>query len=870
VDRTAQHSAAATRVHARRALALAVALTLPLLSACRTGEVDASGAPVPLSTASASASTSSVVVAGAESTSEPGDVLVNVDLNGPRGLAVAGAFDFGFDEDGGQSSNYIADTGHSRVLAAWLGGSCVVVAAALEQPDGPGWCTESPNVQPELKSPTALAVDDAGDLYIADPSAHQVFTVDAQTGAFSTVAGSGVDGAPRNDTVAVDSPLRAPSGLAVTGDGSRLYIADAEAHQVLVVAADEQAEEDGDADPGPLPEEPSSAQTPPSVDSADLRAVRRVAVNSSSSSAPVAVSPSRLFVVAGTGCAPAGGAGRPAVGTENDAWSTALATPTAIAVDGEQILVTDPGNHQVYGIDMNAPGAPAGLWTLTSDDPALMQPVGLTVFPGGGGAQRLVAVDAETRRVVQASLGGGTLTWSVASPRFAEPTAVVVSGSPFSDVYVADTGGDSVIAVTLPQLPGADPATAPTLPTPGLPRVGLPRDLDLRLVEVQPAGDEVLVTQDVERTFTPGNCAASVPVPATGPSTGDRDPVITPAAVPSGARPKVPSQVSVPEAGTHRLAGADRVATAVDSSKRLFPGAGSAPTVVISSSSSFTDAAGGARLAAELGGPLLLTPGDLLDASVAAEVQRVLSAGGNVVVVGGDKAVSKGVVDALQRIAPDRVERVSGDDRYASAVALAERLTKVGGSSSTAPIYLVTGKDHPDALVVVALARRTGGVVVLSDGDRLPAVTRAYLVANDPTGARTVPVGGAAAKAAATLDGDAGRRAAAAAVVGTDRYDTARLVAERFAALDTRDGARTTVVGLATGKDWPDALVGSTAMGSLVGPLLLNQGADLDSATAKALTALSGGSRPTTFLVFGGEKAVPASAAKAFGAAAQG
>ena len=863
MDRTTQHSAAPSRVHARRALALAVALTLPLLSACRSGEVDASGTPVPRSTASAN----SVVVAGAESTSEPGDVPVAVDLDGPRGLAVAGHFDFELGGDGEQSGNYIADTGHARVLVAGLGQSCVLVAAVQEQPDDLAWCTEPPLVRPELKSPTALAVDDAGDLYIADPSAHQVFTVDAQTGEFSTVAGSGVDGAPRNDTVAVDSPLRAPAGLAVTGDGSRLYIADAQAHQVLVVAADEGAEEDGDAAPGPLAEEPSSAQTPPSVDSADLRAVRRVAVSSSSSSAPVAVGPSRLFVVAGTGCAPAGGAGRPAAHAENDAWSTALSAPTAIAVDGEQILVTDPGNHQVYGIDMNAPGAPAGLRTLSSDDPALMQPVGLTVVHGRDGAQRLVAVDTETRRVVQTPLGDGPLTWSVASPRFAAPTAVVGSGSPFSDVYVADTGADSVIAVTLPQL--LQPSESPLGPTDSS-EDELPPPDEL-LLEVRTTTDDVDVHAQDVRSYTPGTCAVTTASsPAGGSSTGDRDPVITPAAVPSGARPKVPSQVSVPEAGTHRLAGADRVATAVDSSKQLFPKAGSAPTVVISSSSSFTDAAGGARLAAELGGPLLLTSSGSLDASVAAEVQRVLSAGGGVVVVGGEKAVNKDVVDALQRIAPDRVERVSGDDRYASAVALAERLTKVGGSSSTAPIYLVTGKDHPDALVVVALARRTGGVVVLSDGDRLPAVTRAYLLAQDPTGARTVPVGGAAAKAAATLDGDAGGRASAAAVVGTDRYDTARLVAERFAALDARDGARTAVVGLATGKDWPDALVGSTAMGSLVGPLLLNQGADLAPATAKALTALSSGSRPTTFLVFGGEKAVPASAAKAFGAAAQG
>lgn len=827
MDRTPQRSAVLTRVRGRRALTLTLALTLPLLSACspdvRTGFAALTTAPGAVQD-----------LVSAPAGGDGVQPVTAIPLDSPQGVVVH------------QGVRYVADTGNQRVLRVaekndprgTTPAVCVVAGHDRDSAAGLPWCgSAAPNA--EIQNPTALAMSSMGDLFIADATAHKVFTVSLHDQKTTTAAGTGVDGEPVAGAQGDRTPLSAPSGLAVTRDGTRLYIADSGTGQVLSVDVSAARTIDGLGQPAPVI--------------------------------------GRLDVVAGPRQGP-GGAG--------------LVTPLSLALPAgeDELFVADPGAGEVFSIELDGPGVASAPTPLAGDDTAPDSPEAVAAVSTPSG-ERLVVLDGASGAVVQVRLGGtAALTWSPVSDHALEGGALAVNGAPSApsapSVVIADTVADAVLGVVLPDVapvvtpviePGDDGCEAGDSDTSDQtdPRlVNDPDQMAVRVAHLSEAGEDDCV-EPIPSTPTPTSGASSatgVPSssPTAGPVTSGGDPVITPAAVPSGARPKVPSQVSVPEAGTHRLAGADRVATAVDSSKQLFPKEGSAPTVVISSSSSFTDAAGGARLAAELGGPLLLTSSGSLDASVAAEVQRVLSAGGGVVVVGGEKAVSKDAVDALQRVAPDRVERVSGDDRYASAVALAERMTKVGGSSSTAPIYLVTGKDHPDALVVVALARRTGGVVVLSDGDRLPAVTRAYLLAQDPTGARTVPVGGAAAKAAATLDGDAGGRASAAAVVGTDRYDTARLVAERFAALDARDGARTTVVGLATGKDWPDALVGSTAMGSLVGPLLLNQGSGLDPATAKALTALSSGSRPTTFLVFGGEKAVPASAAKALGAAAQG
>ncbi|MEH3076211.1 MAG: cell wall-binding repeat-containing protein [Quadrisphaera sp.] len=354
---------------------------------------------------------------------------------------------------------------------------------------------------------------------------------------------------------------------------------------------------------------------------------------------------------------------------------------------------------------------------------------------------------------------------------------------------------------------------------------------------------------------------------------------VTPAAPPAAPAPPA-SPVKAPEPGSHRFAGESRVQTSTSVSQQIFPIARSAPRVVLTTSATYADALAGARLAASSQAPLLMTGGASLDADVVTEINRVLAFGGTVDVLGGDQALSPAVAAALAGTsAGDRVHRIAGEDRFATALQIAGTVQATVAAKAVVPaaehgvlaattvtggqpIFLVSGTDYPDGLVVSSLAARTGGIVVLSDGARLPASTRAYLMANDPSGARTIPVGGPAAAAARTLGGDAAAATARAAIVGADRYDTARKVAARFAEISgsSRPGA----VGLATGQDWPDALVGSAAMGNLSGPLLLTTTDELSPAAAQALEAMAAKGKATTGIVFGGSRAVSADATSAF------
>ena len=278
-----------------------------------------------------------------------------------------------------------------------------------------------------------------------------------------------------------------------------------------------------------------------------------------------------------------------------------------------------------------------------------------------------------------------------------------------------------------------------------------------------------------------------------------------------------------------RLSGPDRVATAVATSQRLFPEP--VDTVVVASSQTYADSIGGATLAGLAGGPLLLTDPTALPEAVDAEVERLLRGGGTVYLLGGEKAVSPAVATALK--APGRrVERLSGPDRYATAVAVA----RIIAGSGPSPVYLASGTTYPDGLSVAPLAAAEGAVVLLTDGAEMPAATAAFLADADPDGQSTVAVGGAAAEAAPQVR----------SVVGTDRYDTSA----RVAALYDDDVA---AVGFSTGVNWPDALVGAAAMGTLGGPLLLTDGSGLGPAgeVAGAIAAQHGGLPGAT--LFGGE-----------------
>ena len=82
-----------------------------------------------------------------------------------------------------------------------------------------------PATSAELNEPVALAIDGQGNIFISDSSNHRIRRVDATTGKISTVAGNGTGGFSQDGIAATSSELYFPLGIAVDSAGN-LWIAD--------------------------------------------------------------------------------------------------------------------------------------------------------------------------------------------------------------------------------------------------------------------------------------------------------------------------------------------------------------------------------------------------------------------------------------------------------------------------------------------------------------------------------------------------------------------------------------------------------------------------------------------------------------------
>jgi uncharacterized protein (TIGR03437 family) len=387
-------------------------------------------------------------------------------LHGPWGVAVS--------PDG---NLYIGDSSACLVRMVTPAGIITTVAGSWPGYSGDG----GPATAASLRGPTGVAMDPAGNLYIADTFNHRIRKV-TPAGIITTVAGNGQQGYSGDGGPATAASLYNPEGLALDAAGN-LYIADtfnlrvrmvSATGTITTVAGDGKLRYSGDGGPAT-----SASLMYPGGLALDAAGNLYIADASNYRVRKVTAAGS-ITTVAGDGKPRYSGDGGPAT-------AASLYAPSGVAVDSAgNLYIADAGNNRIRAVPVAAPAfsvsprtlafsGPSGLAGAASQQVALSSTVAglvwsaqaatgsggnwLAVSPAGGLAPGVIAVSVGASNLAAGTYRG---TVTVQAPQAAPPTQTVaveltvtaapkpqLALEPGSLTFQAQAAGDNPAAQTL-------------------------------------------------------------------------------------------------------------------------------------------------------------------------------------------------------------------------------------------------------------------------------------------------------------------------------------------------------------------------------------------------------------------------------------
>ncbi len=263
---------------------------------------------------------------------------------------------------------YISDQLNHRIRKVTTDGRISTIAGTGEGFGGYGGDGGPANAA-QLNSQVGLGLDNDGNLFVADRFNNRIRRIDARTGIITTVAGSGLVGFGGDGGPATQAELNSPNGVAVDAAGN-LYIADTGNQRIRRVnAADGRISTIAGSgiagfigDGGPAASAMINLAYPGTL-TLDAAGDLYFADRNNHRIRKITLSTSVITTVAGTGVAGFSGDGTAPAGT-------ALSFPTSLTFDpAGNMIIADSGNNRVRRV------RPASaLRTLTSVSAASFSP----------------------------------------------------------------------------------------------------------------------------------------------------------------------------------------------------------------------------------------------------------------------------------------------------------------------------------------------------------------------------------------------------------------------------------------------------------------------------------------------------------------
>jgi len=416
---------------------------------------------------------------GVAAFSGDGAVAVSAALNDPKGMAIdpagnvyiadsenfrvrkvnaagiistyAGNGVYGFSGDGGPAVNasisdvlsvaldaagnlYLADASNRRIRKIAPGGIISTIAGnGVQGYSGDG----GPAASALLGRPVALVVDAGGNLYYVD-SVDQCVRRISVAGIISTVAGNGVEGFSGDGGLAISASLDFPLGIAFDSAGN-FYVADANNNRIrmispggIITTAVGGATGGFSGDGGPAVSASINIPSDVAVDSAGSLYIADAGNNRIRKVAPTGV----ITTIAGTaGNGFSGDGGPPTLAMLNHPWSIAVASSGTV-------YIGDMANFRVREIIPAASGLLPPVVSANGVVNGASFVVGLTVAPGS-----LAAIFGSN------FASATTIAGSVPLPTMLGQTSVTFDGIPAPLFFVSPGQINAQVPFTLPAGP---------------------------------------------------------------------------------------------------------------------------------------------------------------------------------------------------------------------------------------------------------------------------------------------------------------------------------------------------------------------------------------------------------------------------------